>query len=73
MELRGFAFKLGYLINLLIDMELPIQYDEMLKQYGRLQKSALITKSLRELTILLQFLMMDSGRIWAPGIHSPRR
>lgn len=33
-----FAFKLGYLINLLIDMELPIQYDEMLKQYGRLQK-----------------------------------
>ncbi|MCM3135342.1 sugar phosphate nucleotidyltransferase [Paenibacillus polysaccharolyticus] len=33
-----FAFKLGYLINLLIEMELPIQYDEMLKQYGRLQK-----------------------------------
>lgn len=32
-----FAFKLGYLINLLIEMELPIQYDEMLKQYGRLQ------------------------------------
>ncbi|KQY91672.1 mannose-1-phosphate guanylyltransferase [Paenibacillus sp. Root52] len=33
-----FAFKLGYLINLLIDMELPIQYDEILKQYGRLHK-----------------------------------
>ncbi|WP_340400878.1 sugar phosphate nucleotidyltransferase [Paenibacillus sp. FSL H8-0079] len=33
-----FAFKLEYLINLLIEMELPIQYDEMLKQYGRLQK-----------------------------------
>ncbi|APO44365.1 mannose-1-phosphate guanylyltransferase [Paenibacillus xylanexedens] len=33
-----FAFKLGYLINLLIEMELPIQYDEMLKQYGRLNK-----------------------------------
>lgn len=33
-----FAFKLGYLINLLIKMELPIQYDEILKQYGRLHK-----------------------------------
>lgn len=33
-----FAFKLNYLINLLISLELPIQYEEMLKQYGRLQK-----------------------------------
>jgi mannose-1-phosphate guanylyltransferase len=33
-----FAFKLGYLINLLIEMGLPIQYDEMLKQYERLNK-----------------------------------
>ncbi|WP_416298509.1 sugar phosphate nucleotidyltransferase [Paenibacillus illinoisensis] len=33
-----FAFKLNYLINLLIELELPIQYEEMLKQYGRLEK-----------------------------------
>lgn len=33
-----FGFKLDYLINLLISMELPIQYDEMLKQYSKLPK-----------------------------------
>ncbi|MCI3927153.1 cupin domain-containing protein [Paenibacillus sp. TRM 82003] len=33
-----FAFKLDYLINHLIYKELPIQYEEMLKQYGRLPK-----------------------------------
>jgi mannose-1-phosphate guanylyltransferase len=33
-----FAFKLDYLINLLISMELPIQYDELLKQYAKLPK-----------------------------------
>ncbi|MCZ8516465.1 sugar phosphate nucleotidyltransferase [Paenibacillus filicis] len=31
-----FAFKLDYMINLLADKGLPIQYDEMLKQYGKL-------------------------------------
>ena len=31
-----FAFKLDYLINLLIQMELPIQYDEMVRQYAKL-------------------------------------
>ncbi|SFS38987.1 sugar phosphate nucleotidyltransferase [Paenibacillus sp. 453mf] len=29
-----FAFKLDYLINILIDLELPIQYEAMLKQYN---------------------------------------
>ena len=33
-----FAFKLDFLINILIANELPIQYDEMLKQYGKLPK-----------------------------------
>ncbi|TLS35157.1 sugar phosphate nucleotidyltransferase [Pseudalkalibacillus caeni] len=33
-----FAFKLGYIINLLIDKGLPIQYDELSKQYDRLPK-----------------------------------
>ncbi|WP_274650382.1 sugar phosphate nucleotidyltransferase [Paenibacillus humicola] len=33
-----FAFKLDFLINILIANELPIQYDEMLKRYGRLPK-----------------------------------
>lgn len=33
-----FAFNLNYLINLLISLELPIQYEEMLKQYDRLEK-----------------------------------
>ncbi|AJS60033.1 sugar phosphate nucleotidyltransferase [Paenibacillus sp. IHBB 10380] len=33
-----FAFKLDYLINLLISMNLPIQYEEMLKQYSKLTK-----------------------------------
>ncbi len=33
-----FAFKLDFLINILIAYELPIQYDELLKQYGRLPK-----------------------------------
>ncbi|MBJ6359794.1 sugar phosphate nucleotidyltransferase [Paenibacillus sp. GCM10012307] len=35
-----FAFKLGYLINLLIEKRLPIQYDELLKQYGTLRKTS---------------------------------
>ncbi|HZG84933.1 sugar phosphate nucleotidyltransferase [Paenibacillus sp.] len=33
-----FAFKLDYIIKHLIDNGLPIQYEEMLKQYGRLPK-----------------------------------
>ncbi|WP_424767436.1 sugar phosphate nucleotidyltransferase [Paenibacillus sp. sgz302251] len=33
-----FAFKLDFLINILIANDFPIQYDEMLKQYGRLPK-----------------------------------
>lgn len=35
-----FAFRLGYLIQLLIEERLPIQYDEMLKQYGSLVKTS---------------------------------
>ncbi|MBD2848568.1 cupin domain-containing protein [Paenibacillus sp. IB182496] len=31
-----FAFKLDYLINLLIAMDLPIQYEEMARQYAKL-------------------------------------
>ncbi|WP_270165985.1 sugar phosphate nucleotidyltransferase [Paenibacillus sp. SYP-B4298] len=31
-----FAFKLDYMINLLITLGLPIHYDEMLKQYSRM-------------------------------------
>ncbi|MFB9330972.1 sugar phosphate nucleotidyltransferase [Paenibacillus aurantiacus] len=33
-----FAFKLDYIINMLIALELPIQYDEMAKQYMKLPK-----------------------------------
>ena len=33
-----FAFKLDFLINILIANELPIQYEEMLKQYAKLPK-----------------------------------
>lgn len=33
-----FAFKLGYLIDKLIAAGLPIQYEEMVKQYGKLPK-----------------------------------
>lgn len=33
-----FAFKLGYLIDLLIEKELPIQYEEILKRYHQLHK-----------------------------------
>jgi mannose-1-phosphate guanylyltransferase len=33
-----FAFKLDFLINILIAHEFPIQYDEMSKQYGKLPK-----------------------------------
>jgi mannose-1-phosphate guanylyltransferase len=33
-----FAFKLDFIINILIAHELPIQYEEMLKQYGKLPK-----------------------------------
>ncbi|RKP53850.1 mannose-1-phosphate guanylyltransferase [Cohnella endophytica] len=33
-----FAFKLDFLINILISYDLPIQYEEMSKQYGRLPK-----------------------------------
>ncbi|XEC96242.1 sugar phosphate nucleotidyltransferase [Paenibacillus tarimensis] len=35
-----FAFKLGYLINLLIDRRIPIHYDELTKQYGSLTKNS---------------------------------
>ncbi|AJO24447.1 sugar phosphate nucleotidyltransferase [Weizmannia coagulans] len=33
-----FAFRLGYLINLLEEKHLPIHYEELLKQYARLPK-----------------------------------
>ncbi|SFI88677.1 mannose-1-phosphate guanylyltransferase [Paenibacillus sp. UNC496MF] len=33
-----FGFKLDFMINLLLAMNLPIQYDEMLKQYAKLPK-----------------------------------
>lgn len=33
-----FAFKLNYIINLLISLDLPIHYDEMMKQYHKLPK-----------------------------------
>lgn len=33
-----FAFRLDYVINLLIEKGLPVQYDELLKQYDRLPK-----------------------------------
>lgn len=33
-----FAFRLDFMINLLLAMNLPIQYDEMLKQYAKLPK-----------------------------------
>lgn len=33
-----FAFKLDYLISLLIEKGMPIQYEELLKQYGKLEK-----------------------------------
>ncbi|RXZ81465.1 cupin domain-containing protein [Paenibacillaceae bacterium] len=35
-----FAFKLDYLINLLMEMGLPIQYEELVKQYARLPKNS---------------------------------
>ncbi|MNZ48440.1 Mannose-1-phosphate guanylyltransferase RfbM [compost metagenome] len=35
-----FAFKLDFLINILIAKDLPIQYDEMLRQYGKLPKNS---------------------------------
>lgn len=35
-----FAFRLGYLIQLLIDAKLPIQYEEMLKQYRGLEATS---------------------------------
>jgi len=35
-----FAFKLGYMINQLIARELPIQYDELLRQYGRIERTS---------------------------------
>lgn len=33
-----FAFKLEYIINILVEKGLPIQYDELLKQYDKLPK-----------------------------------
>ncbi|AOM81656.1 sugar phosphate nucleotidyltransferase [Salisediminibacterium beveridgei] len=35
-----FAFKLEYIINILMEQELPIQYDELLNQYNRLTKNS---------------------------------
>ncbi|ANY67339.1 mannose-1-phosphate guanylyltransferase [Paenibacillus sp. BIHB 4019] len=35
-----FAFKLGYLINLLIEKRIPIQYDELVSQYSTLVKTS---------------------------------
>lgn len=33
-----FAFRLEYIINLLVEKGMPIQYDELLKQYDRIEK-----------------------------------
>ncbi|WP_394172458.1 sugar phosphate nucleotidyltransferase [Guptibacillus hwajinpoensis] len=35
-----FAFKLDYIINLLVQKGLPIHYEELTKQYGRLMKTS---------------------------------
>jgi mannose-1-phosphate guanylyltransferase len=35
-----FAFRLNYLINLLIEMGLPLQYEEMVKRYAQLKKTS---------------------------------
>jgi hypothetical protein len=35
-----FAFKLDFIINILLTHGLPIQYDEMVKQYDKLQKNS---------------------------------
>lgn len=35
-----FAFRLNYLINLLIEMGLPLQYEEMVKRYGQMKKTS---------------------------------
>ncbi|MEK3732514.1 MULTISPECIES: sugar phosphate nucleotidyltransferase [Paenibacillus] len=35
-----FAFRLGYVIQYLEDRSLPIQYDELLKQYGQIEKTS---------------------------------
>ncbi|UNK18770.1 mannose-1-phosphate guanylyltransferase [Paenibacillus sp. N3/727] len=35
-----FAFRLGYLINYLLEQSLPIQYDELLLQYKRMEKTS---------------------------------
>ena len=40
-----FAFKLDFLINILIANEMPIQYEEMLKQYGKLPENQLRLRS----------------------------
>ncbi|PQP82915.1 mannose-1-phosphate guanylyltransferase [Paenibacillus sp. PCH8] len=60
-----FAFKLEYLINLLIEMELPIQYDEMLKQYGRLEKISfdyqVVEKANQVITIPYKGFWKDLG------------
>ncbi|MGN7455629.1 sugar phosphate nucleotidyltransferase [Paenibacillus pasadenensis] len=49
-----FAFRLDLMINLLISMNLPIQYDEMVKQYRRLPKNSFdyeVVENLKRLVV----------------------
>ena len=64
-----FAFRLEFLIHYLMEHSLPIQYDELLHQYRRIEKQALITPWLRKRRTLLLCLIKECGRIWALGMR----
>ncbi len=68
-----FAFKLDFIINLLIAMELPIQYDEMLKQYHKLPKISFDYQVVERAALLSSLLMMENGETWEHGTRLPKR
>ncbi|NMO95716.1 sugar phosphate nucleotidyltransferase [Paenibacillus lemnae] len=72
-----FAFRLGYIIQYLIDHSLPIQYDEMLRQYGRMDKIsfdyAVVEQAQHIVAIPYQGVWKDLGTwdVLTEEIHTP--
>ncbi len=64
-----FAFKLGYLINLLIEKRLPIQYDELLKQYGTLVKTSFDYEVVEQAERIVALPYEGFWKDLAHGIH----
>lgn len=67
-----YAFKLDYMITLLMNRRLPIHYDELYKQYTKIPKSSFEIEVSQKKPLVQLFATTVSGKILAHGKHYPR-